>query len=116
MLSLSVVSDSLQPHGACQAPLSMRFSRREYWSGLPCPLPGDLPDLWVKSMSPALAGQLFTAKPSGMPQSRTTLIQNTSPTQAHYKYTIINVDACGMCIMIFSSQQEMKPYINDVFT
>ena len=116
MLSLSVVSDSLQPHGACQAPLSMRFSRREYWSGLPCPLPGDLPDLWVKSMSPALAGQLFTAKPSGKPQSRTTLIQNTSPTQAHYKYTIINVDACGMCIMIFSSQQEMKPYINDVFT
>ena len=116
VLSLSVVSDSLQPHGACQAPLSMRFSRREYWSGLPCPLPGDLPDLWVKSMSPALAGQLFTAKPSGKSQSRTTLIQNISPTQAHYKYTIINVDACGMCIMIFSSQQEMKPYINDVFT
>ena len=29
---------------ACQAPLSMGFSRQEYWSGLPCPLPGDLPD------------------------------------------------------------------------
>ena len=29
---------------ACQAPLSMGFSRQEYWSGLPCPRPGDLPD------------------------------------------------------------------------
>ena len=29
---------------ACQAPLSMGFSRQEYWSGLPCPSPGDLPD------------------------------------------------------------------------
>ena len=75
MLSRSVVSDSLQPHGACQAPLSMRFSRQEYCSGLPCPPPGDLPELWVKPMSPALAGELFTAKPSGKPQSRTTLIQ-----------------------------------------
>ena len=71
MLSLSAVSDSLQSHGACQAPLSMRFSRQEYWSGLPCPLPGDLPNLWVKSMSPVLVGELFTAKPSGKPQSRT---------------------------------------------
>ena len=75
MLSCSVVSDSLEPHGACQAPLSMRFSRQDYWSGVPCPPPGDLPDLWVKPMSPALAGELFTAKPSGKPQSRTTLIQ-----------------------------------------
>ena len=34
---------------ACQAPLSMRYSRQEYWSGLPCPPPGDLPDpgIWT---------------------------------------------------------------------
>ena len=45
--------------GACQAPLSMELSRQEYWSGLPCPPPGDLPDPGVKAvslMSPALAG------------------------------------------------------------
>jgi len=36
---------------ARQTPLSMRFSRREYWSGLPFPLPGDLPDLGVESAS-----------------------------------------------------------------
>ena len=43
---------------ACQAPLSMGFSRQEYWSGLPCPLPGDLPSPGIEPvslMSPALA-------------------------------------------------------------
>ena len=48
---------------ACQAPLSMGFSRQEYWSGLPCPAPGDLPDPGIKPsflMSPALAGRFFT--------------------------------------------------------
>ena len=48
---------------ACQAPLSIGFSRQEYWSGLPCPPPGDLPDSGVKPASlasPALAGKLFT--------------------------------------------------------
>ena len=44
---------------ACQSPLSMGFSRQPYWSGLPCPPPGDLPDPGIKLvslMSPALAG------------------------------------------------------------
>ena len=46
----------------CQAPLSMGFSRQEYWSGLPFPSPRDLPDpeMEPKSlMSPALAGRFF---------------------------------------------------------
>ena len=45
-------------------PLSMAFSRPEYWSGLPCPPPGDLPDPGIKPeslMSPALAGGFFTS-------------------------------------------------------
>ena len=48
----------------CQAPLSMGFSRQEYWSGLPCPPPGDLPDSGLKPtslLSPALTGRFFTA-------------------------------------------------------
>ena len=48
---------------ARQAPLSMEFSRQEYWSGLPCPSPGDHPDPEIKPMSlmsPALAGTFFT--------------------------------------------------------
>ena len=47
----------------CQAPLSMGFSRQEYWSGLPRPLPGDLPDAGIEPMSlmsPALVGGFFT--------------------------------------------------------
>ena len=39
---------------AFQAPLSMGFSRQEYWSGLPSPSPGDLPDLRIEPVSPAL--------------------------------------------------------------
>ena len=48
---------------ACQAPLSMGFSRQEYWSGLSCPTPGDLPDPRIKLASfksPALTGGFFT--------------------------------------------------------
>ena len=41
---------------ARQAPLSMEFCRQEYWSGLPCPLSGDLPDAGIESKSSALAG------------------------------------------------------------
>ena len=46
-----------------RAPLSMGFSRQGYWSGLPCPPPGDLPDPGIEPESltyPALAGGLFT--------------------------------------------------------
>ena len=46
--------------GARQAPLSMEFSRQEYWSGLPFPIPRDLPNPGVEPMSPALAGGFFT--------------------------------------------------------
>ena len=55
---------------ACQAPLFMEFSRQEYWSGLPCPPPGDLLDSGIKPVSPpspALAGGFFTTEPSGKP-------------------------------------------------
>ena len=44
---------------ACQAPLSMGFSRQECWSGLPFPSPGDLPDPGVKPRSPALQADSF---------------------------------------------------------
>ena len=57
-------SDSTIPWTvAHQAPLSMEFSRQEYWSALPCPPPGDLSNLGIEPMSfisPALAGGFFT--------------------------------------------------------
>ena len=58
---------------ACQSPLSIEFSRQEYWSGLPCPLPGDLPDPGVEPTFlayPALAGGFLPLCHLGSPQSQ----------------------------------------------
>ena len=52
---------------ACQAPLSMGFSRQEYCSGLPCPPPGDLPDQGIKPVSPEL--QVDYPELPGKPES-----------------------------------------------
>ena len=43
-----------------QVPLSMEFSSQEYWSGLPFPSPGDLPDPEIEPRSPVLTGRFFT--------------------------------------------------------
>ena len=50
-----------------QAPLSMGFSRQEYWSGFPCPSPGDLLDLGVKPGSPALQADSLPTEPPEKP-------------------------------------------------
>ena len=52
---------------ALQAPLSMKFSRQEYWSGLPFPSPGDLPDPGIKSRSPALQADTLPSELQGKP-------------------------------------------------
>ena len=55
---------------ALQAPLSMGFSRQEYWSGLPFPTLVDLPNPGIEPMSlvsPVLAGRIFTTEPPGNP-------------------------------------------------
>ena len=55
---------------ACQAPLSMGFSRQEYWSGLPYSPPGDLPDPGMEPVtpaSPALQADSFPTEPPGKP-------------------------------------------------
>ena len=50
-----------------RAPLSMGFPRQEYWSGLPFPSPGNLPNSGIEPLSPALAGRFFTTEPPGKP-------------------------------------------------
>ena len=52
---------------AHQAPLSMGFPRQVYWSGLPFPSPGDLPDPGIEPESPGLAGGFYTTEPPGKP-------------------------------------------------
>ena len=56
---------------AHQAPKIMGFSRLEYWSGLPCPPAGPLPDPGIEPASPVascIAGRIFTAEPPGKPR------------------------------------------------
>ena len=61
-----------------QTPLSMRFSRQEYWSGLPwrCSSPGDLPDPEMEPSSPALAGGFFINETNGSPPNNVMDHQN----------------------------------------
>ena len=52
---------------AYQAPASMEFSRQEYWSGLPFPSPGDLPNPGIELRSPTLEADALTSEPPGKP-------------------------------------------------
>ena len=67
----------------CSLPgsLSMKFSRQEYWSGLPFPAPEDLPDSGIEPTylaSSALAGGFFTTKPPGKPQKDISMCQKSN--------------------------------------
>ena len=69
--SHSVVSDSLRPtHGLvpCQAPWSMRFSRQVYWSELPFPPLGELPNPGIEPGSPAFQADSLPTELPGMPR------------------------------------------------
>ena len=71
MLNRSVVSSFFRPHGWTedhQAPLSMGFSRQEYWSGLPFPSPGDLPNPGIEPRFPALQADSLPSEPPGSPE------------------------------------------------
>ena len=71
---LSHVRPTVTPQTvAHQALLSMKFSRQEYWSGLPFPPPGDLPHPGMEPtslVSPVLAGGFFTTEPPGKPRAK----------------------------------------------
>ena len=70
---------------ARQTPLSMGFSRSEYWSGVPCPPPGGLPSPGVRSRFPALQADSLPPEPPGKPRNAgvgsLTLLQGVFPAQ-----------------------------------
>ena len=79
-----VVSNSSSPHGlyvAHQVPLSMGFSRQEYWSGLPFPPLGDLSGPGMEPACPVFpSGGFFTPEPPGKPQGTSEQCRFSSPT------------------------------------
>ena len=80
-VSHSVLSDSLGTMYwtvAHQAPLSMEFSRQEYWSGLPFPFPGDLPDPGIEPGSPALQADSLPSGLQGSIKSTTMIFPRLS--------------------------------------
>ena len=74
---------------ACQAPLSLRFPRQEYWRRLPFPSSGILPDPGIEPVSPALAGRFFTTKPPGSLLIFKLIFLNSCP---HYKMSVAQWD------------------------
>ena len=66
VLSCSVMSDSWQPHGLHRL---WGFSRQEYWGGLPCPSPGDLPNPENELRSPTLQVNSLPSEPTGKPKN-----------------------------------------------
>ena len=71
---------------AHQAPPPMGFSRQEYWSGLPFPSPGDLPDPGIEPRSPALQADTLTSEPPGKPKAMPKNAQTTA--QLHSPHTL----------------------------
>ena len=83
----SVVSDSLWPLWtvACQVPLSVEFSRQEYWSGLSFPFPGDLPDPGIEPVPPALQADSLRLSRLGSPmQTRANGKSPWAPTSGNH--------------------------------
>ena len=91
---------------ALQAPLSMGFSRREYWRGLPCLPPGDLPDLGIKPTSPALWVDSLPTEPPGNPTL--SIIPSESTMLLHmaelYPFSLLsNIPLCVyICVCVYT--------------
>ena len=93
---------------ACQAPLSMGFSRQEYWSGIPFPSPEGLQKPGIKTISlasPALAGQLFTTSITREASKKDAAFQ-----KRHFEYSwmLWLVTLALFCIMHSRSNRDVK--------
>ena len=73
-----------------QAPLSMEFSRQEYWSGLPFPPPGDLPNPGIEPRSPTLQADSFPTEPPGKPLTYIIILFNPYKNSAVWVLSLFN--------------------------
>ena len=89
-VSLTVVSDSLQSHVACLAPLPMGFSWQEYWSRFPCPPPGDLPNPGIEPRSPSLWADSLLSEPPGKPSHSYNSLESPYPSGVRAKLSFVD--------------------------
>ena len=103
---MSLLWSPLPMNSSLQAPLSVGFSRQEYWSGLPFPPPGDLLDPAIEPAflsSPTLVGRLFTTEPLGRPllslSGCLSIWRFSSLSETDYKgFTILSLNYCFNCL------------------
>ena len=106
---------------AYQAPLSMGFSRQEYWSGLSCPPPGDLTNPGIQPLSfksPALAGEFFTPNATWEAQRYITNLGqipipkkgNAKESSNYYPITLISHTSK---VMLKILQAKLQQYMNN---
>ena len=94
---------------ARQAPLSMGFSRQEYWSGLPCPPLGDLPNPGIKPRSPTFQADSSPSEPPGKPKNTgvgsLSLLQGIFPTKEsdqclpHCRWILYQLSYCNQWLV-----------------
>ena len=105
-----------------QDPLSMEFSRQEYWSGWPLPSPGDLHNPGIEPVSPvspALAGRFFTTEPPGKPltllkgiQNNTVTLENSLVVSYKTKHTLNHLNQQLHCLVFIQRKCTGYPHKN----
>ena len=111
VLSHSVVSSSLWCYGLQPSRLLClwRFSRQEYWSGLPCPPPGDLPKPGMEPRYLALQADSLRSEPPGKPENpgvgSLSLLQGNFPTQKLNRVSCI----AGGCFTSYATRESSFP-------
>ena len=87
---------------ACQAPLFMGFSRQEYWSGLPFPSPGDLPDPGIEAGSPTLQADSSPSEPPGKTRSLRKLLHWIGDT-IQPSHSLLSLSSCPQSFLALGS-------------
>ena len=102
---------------AHQAPLSMGFSRQEYWSGLPCPPPGGLLNPGMEPRSPTLQVDSSPSEPRGKPKNTgvgsLSLLQGILPTQEPNQGLLHCRQICILCSKYTNTHRPTNPSPND---
>ena len=96
------MSDSLNPI-AYQAPLSMEFSRQEYWSGLPFPSPGNLPDPGIEPRSLTLRADSLPSEPPGKPSKVRSALRVEHSSNRFSVFMKWNTRELPLCLFVFCS-------------